>query len=155
MTKFIDEIILLAGMLIAYVLLLSAKYLELYALWGSLFVLVVVAGYYSATFFKSDTPYQKLFYYLLTLPLIIGYFALVYKAFGIIDTSTNEAVKPDWLNSIYFSVVTWTTLGYGDYKPIEDLKTWVIVEALMGYLYMGLLVGKVLFISSRAAKKDA
>ncbi len=154
MHKFKDEFVLALGMIASYLLLISAKVFEVYALWGSLVVLVLVAAYYSATFFKSNTPYIKLAYYLLTLPLIIGYFALVYKSFGIIDASSNEAIKPDWLNSIYFSVVTWTTLGYGDYKPIEELKIWVIIEAIMGYIYMGLLVGKVLYISAQVAQKD-
>ncbi len=86
------------------------------------------------------------------LPLIIGYFALVYYSFGIVDTSNGDILKKDWLNSIYFSVVTWTTLGYGDFKPIHDLKVWVMVEALMGYIYMGLLIGKVLFIASLNGK---
>lgn len=153
MSKHSDELVLIVGLIVSFGLLSNATYLGLYGLWGSLAVLVLVAAYYSVTFFKSNNLLEKLFYYLLTLPLIIGYFAMVYKAFGIIDTSTNEIVKPDWLNSFYFSVVTWTTLGYGDYKPIEDLKIWVIIEALMGYIFMGLLVGKVLFISARAGKQ--
>jgi hypothetical protein len=146
-----DEFVLVAGVGAAFLLIFVVEILEYYSLWGSLIILTCVAAYYSATFFKSDTPYQKLVFYLLMLPFIIGYFALIYRAFGIIDTSTNEIVKPDWLNATYFSVVTWTTLGYGDYKPIEELKIWVMAEALMGYVYMGLLVGKVLFISTRAA----
>lgn len=79
----------------------------------------------------------------------MGYFALVYKAYGIIDTSNGETINPDWLNALYFSVVTWTTLGYGDFKPIDDVKVWVMAEALMGYIFMSLLVAKIIFISQR------
>ena len=141
--------VFIVGIVFSYLLLLPIQTFQLYSLWASLFSLLTVSAYYSFTFFKSNSPYQKLFYYLLTLPLIIGYFSLVYKSFGIIDTGSGELVKPDWLNAIYFSVVTWTTLGYGDFKPVEDLKPWVIAEALMGYIYMGMLIGKILFISDR------
>lgn len=154
MEKIKDELVFGSGVICSYLLLLFVQPLQLYSLWGSLLILLFVSAYYSFTFFKSKLPYQKLFYYLLTLPIIIGYFALVYKSFGIIDTATNGLVKPDWLNAIYFSVVTWTTLGYGDFKPVEELKPWVIVEAIMGYIYMGLLVGKILFISTQATHKS-
>ncbi|MBR9867550.1 MAG: two pore domain potassium channel family protein [Oceanospirillales bacterium] len=153
MNKFVDEIVFMSALSISIYILQFLKYLDIYGLWGSLIVLIAGASYYSTTFFKSEYKIQKLYYYLGILPFIIGYFALVYKSFGLIDTSTNEQVTPSWLNSIYFSVVTWTTLGYGDFKPVEPVKIWVIVEALMGYVYMGLLVGKLLFIASSSDTK--
>jgi hypothetical protein len=150
MKKFINEIFFVTAFAISLSLLIAAEYTGIYGLWGSLVMLVLGAAYYNITFFKSHNPFEKLYYYLVMLPLIIGYFALVYKSFGIIDTYTNELIKPNWLNSIYFSVVTWTTLGYGDFKPVEEVKIWVMVEALMGYVYMALLVGKILFLSSKS-----
>lgn len=149
MRESIDEIILIGGTAIAYVLLLFLQKLELISLWGSLLIIVSTALYYSYTFFRVAYPYKKLFYFLLFTLLIIGYFALVYKAYGIIDTSNGKEVKPNWLDAIYFSVVTWTTLGYGDFKPVNDLKVWVMVEALMGYIFMGLLVSKLIFLSQQ------
>ena len=81
------------------------------------------------------------------LILVMLYFALVYRASGIIDSSTGELMKPGWLDAIYFSVVTWTTLGYGDFRPTDDTKIWVMVEALMGYVFMGLFLAKILFLA--------
>ena len=144
-----DEIILMVGLAFTYLLLLLAKQLQFISLWVSLLILVSVAFYYSFTFFRSLGSRVKFGYFLLLIPVIISYFALIYKAFGIIDTSTGETIKPEWLDAYYFSVVTWTTLGYGDFKPISELKLWVMVEAMLGYMFMGLLVSKLLFISQR------
>lgn len=44
-------------------------------------------------------------------------------------------------DALYFSVVTWTTLGYGDFKPLPDYRLFAALEALLGYVYMGLIVG--------------
>ncbi|PHS69206.1 MAG: hypothetical protein COB23_07120 [Methylophaga sp.] len=85
------------------------------------------------------------------LPLLIRYFALIYKSFGVVTpVSGGVLVKLNWLDSIYFSVVTWTTLGYGDFRPDTDqVKLFVMVEALLGYIYMGVFIGKLLIIGGR------
>ncbi len=41
------------------------------------------------------------------------------------------------LNPIYFSFVTITTLGYGDFSPCSDLGKWlVILEVLLGFILL-------------------
>src|SRR5690554_7474421 len=37
----------------------------------------------------------------------------------------------DFITSLYFSIVTWTTLGYGDLKPTDELRLLASLEALM------------------------
>jgi len=67
-------------------------------------------------------------------------FAFAYQMFGI--CCNNKApIKGDILTSLYFSIVTWTTLGYGDLKPVLELRLFAALEALIGYLYMAVLVG--------------
>lgn len=73
-------------------------------------------------------------------------FAGVYFSFGIevgIDPNSNEPIisTGSYINSIYFSLVTWTTLGYGDFKPTESLRLIAAIQAFLGYIYMALLVG--------------
>ncbi|WP_193219754.1 ion channel [Desulfoluna spongiiphila] len=50
--------------------------------------------------------------------------------------------KPiDFSDSIYFSVVTFTTLGFGDIKPIRDMaKYFIISEVMIGYTVLGIFV---------------
>lgn len=43
-----------------------------------------------------------------------------------------------WLSTYYFSVVTLTTLGYGEITPASQLAQWLaIAEVLMGYTMLG------------------
>ena len=82
----------------------------------------------------------------LSLKILLGFsisiiimFAAVYKYYGlIIDESLTQTT---WMDSIYFSIVTWTTLGYGDVQPTESIRLVAAFQAFVGYLYMGLLIG--------------
>jgi hypothetical protein len=42
--------------------------------------------------------------------------------------------------AVYFSVVTWTTVGYGDLAPCGRTRLVANMEALIGYLVMALLI---------------
>ena len=45
-----------------------------------------------------------------------------------------------YLDSMYFSLVTFTTLGYGDMHPKPDYRLLSATQALLGYIYLGLIV---------------
>ncbi len=42
--------------------------------------------------------------------------------------------------AMYFSAVTWTTLGYGDFRPLPEWRAITACEAFMGYLFMVLSI---------------
>jgi hypothetical protein len=44
------------------------------------------------------------------------------------------------LDALYFSVITWTTLGYGDFIPSAECRPWAAAEALTGYAMMPLFI---------------
>ena len=81
----------------------------------------------------------------------ISIFASVYHMFGIQGAS--GVILGDWPTSYYFSIVTWTTLGYGDFSPVENLRLVAAFEATMGYFYMAILVGLLLNISQHFNEK--
>lgn len=66
-------------------------------------------------------------------------FAFIYSSYGI--ASGTDIIKGDLVTSLYFSIVTWTTLGYGDFSPLPALRLVAAFEAFLGYLYMAILVG--------------
>jgi len=58
-------------------------------------------------------------------------------------------VITDILNYIYFSAVTFTTLGYGDFHPVGIVKILASIEALLGVIYAAMIsaiLGKELFV---------
>ncbi|MCR9256314.1 MAG: potassium channel family protein [Alphaproteobacteria bacterium] len=67
---------------------------------------------------------------------LILLFASVYAIWGI-----NPDTGPDLHDELYFSIVTWTTLGYGDIEPTKQVRLIAAGEAMLGYIYLGLLVG--------------
>lgn len=44
---------------------------------------------------------------------------------------------------LYFSMVTFTTLGYGDFAPPYDFRFVAAFQALMGYIFLGLIIAAI------------
>ena len=70
--------------------------------------------------------------------VLIVQFAFLYRWTGLVDPLGNpsDSIR----DALYFSTVTWTTLGYGDFLPGPEARHIVVVEALLGYVMMALLV---------------
>ncbi|ASJ13160.1 potassium channel family protein [Thermococcus thioreducens] len=59
---------------------------------------------------------------------------------GTIYTNGASEGIPGLLNALYYSLVTFTTLGYGDMHPTGWLKALSAIEALTGAVFMALIV---------------
>ena len=116
-----------------------------------------------------------LFYLLVTLKRIsisdishaISVYLLIGIAFGFLY-SFLEVIQPGSIvyqfdegkeisgDMIYFSFVTLTTLGFGDILPINKIaKVVVMVEAVMGVLYIAIMIGRLVGISPlKSNEKD-
>lgn len=78
------------------------------------------------------------------LALLLIAFAFVYQQFGLIDnTGPEQAVTHRLDTCLYYSVVTFTTLGYGDFYPRGIGRAMAGLEAFIGYVVLGLLVSTV------------
>lgn len=71
--------------------------------------------------------------------LVILIHAGVYDVVGLKANGTD--VDADFSKALYFSIVTFTTLGYGDFQPHDNLRLFAAVQAIFGYLFLGLVVG--------------
>ena len=69
--------------------------------------------------------------------LILCY-AMMYTVYGV--TNGTDVIK-DMQTSLYFSLVTWTTLGYGDLQPTPQVRMVAASEALCGYIFMAYAIG--------------
>lgn len=78
--------------------------------------------------------------------LLLGYFwAILY---GLINTFDANAfshtllTESSYLNTLYFSFITLTTLGFGDIVPVNDIASvLVVLEALVGQIYPTVFIG--------------
>jgi hypothetical protein len=70
-------------------------------------------------------------------------FALFYRIAGHIDQGPLMGGRPiDLWNCIYFSVVTFTSLGYGDIVPRGFSKVIACIEVIVGLAYLGIFIAK-------------
>ncbi|MDJ1007519.1 MAG: potassium channel family protein [Paracoccaceae bacterium] len=52
-------------------------------------------------------------------------------------------------STLYFSIVTFTTLGYGDFQPVPRMRLIASIQAILGYAFLGLLVGLLIDLGSK------
>ena len=82
----------------------------------------------------------------------VVFYAQSYKVFGLLEGDKPVTGAVDCL---YFSIITWTTLGYGDIPPAQASKLFAASEALFGYVFMGLYLSLVFYvISLRVAREN-
>ena len=61
-----------------------------------------------------------------------------------------------WSTSIYYSLVTLTSLGYGDILPISPLARVVAgLEAVVGVLYIAVMIGSIVGTYKGAGREDS
>ena len=74
-------------------------------------------------------------------------FASIYHYYGILGQ--DQKLVKDPLTCLYFSAITWTTVGYGDFVPSPSARFFAACEAVLGYLFMGFLLAAMVHILTR------
>ncbi len=106
----------------------------------------LVARYFPRLYRGKSTEILVYFYDLgLHVVLIIGIYALIYRFLGLTEAGVRVEHPLDFL---YFSIVTWTTLGYGDIVPSHTSRMFAASEALFGYVFMGLYLALIFHVIS-------
>ena len=75
-------------------------------------------------------------------------FALHYKSTGLIGAI--GPFKPSFRDAMYFSVTTFTTLGYGDFQPLPEMRLATSIEAFCGNVFCCANYGGDLSLVSRS-----
>jgi len=102
---------------------------------------------------NRNQPRMKVFIYVpLAYAEMLLWFAVIYSAVGKFEIS----VLSGFYDSIYVSIVTITTLGYGDFRPANTVtKLACATEALLGVYIIGTLIaGGIWFFADRNIRRD-
>jgi len=88
-------------------------------------------------------------YFMLILAFAALFFFLTYISAGNGIAYSNRQISLDlggFLDALYFSFVTSTSLGYGDIHPIGISRLFSIVEVVVSLIIFGILVSKLLSV---------
>jgi len=72
-----------------------------------------------------------------------AYFGMAHLGPGYIVFTYETTAKPNLADSLYFSIVTISSLGYGDIRPVGWARMLVSLEVIVGLAFFGLLVAKI------------
>jgi len=78
---------------------------------------------------KYGTSFIRVF---LASVVVVVFCAFLYTTFDSLLFHNTEVQEPNFLSSLYFSIVTFTTLGYGDYHAVGAMRFVAASEAFIG-----------------------
>ena len=99
--------------------------------------LIVVIGVVHAFFQENVKPFATVIVMLGHAALIILVYAAIYRMLPY----SGEDCQVGGGNDFYFSMVTFTTLGYGDCAPTGPTRFFAAFQAVVSYLFIGIVVG--------------
>lgn len=113
----------------------------------TLSALLILASAAAINVFARGNVFTDRIFGSIVLYLLIGLIWAV--AYALLDASLPEAFagggggSGDLGNWIYFSLVTLTTLGYGDIMPVARIaRSMAVLEALIGQLYPAIIIAR-------------
>ncbi len=139
--KSITYKLILSGILIIVAIVLSEFNYHLVSI-GGMLISSLIFLYSFLRIPKEFGVFRGVISYMFIISAFIYCFSNIYTEFGILK---GDILIKDISTSIYFSMVTWTTLGYGDFQPTEGLRIWASTEAFLGYVFTGILVGIIMY----------
>jgi hypothetical protein len=118
------------------------------------------AYYYMPEFpprFRAVTSLVRFTFPIIGVAAMVVSYALLYRYWGVTDASLGEhaAYSNDPVTCLYFSIVTWTTLGYGDVSPSREIRLVAASEAFFGYIGMAMFIAFFAQLIARRRQPDA
>ena len=84
---------------------------------------------------------------------IIFWFSIFYQKFHYLFKSEYVCLN-SFIGSIYFSVVTMTTLGYGDITPITDIaQIAIVIQSLIGIYFAIVIISSFISVISTSSNQ--
>lgn len=118
------------------------------------FILVLTVVLARDVFIRRETVDAQVVYGAMSLYLLIGLtFGFAYAVSELLDAGSIKGLgdtNGGLFEFFYFSIVTLTTLGYGDMSPVTPAtRGLVMVEALLGQIYLAVAIARVVSMYGR------
>lgn len=113
--------------------------------WLVILSMVVIAIGYLPEFYSSPSKFKFFVFAGYTFALI-GIFAIAYQYNGVMISGS---VSNSYLDGLYLSFITWSTVGYGDALPVGSGRYYAMAQGLVSYLMMTVLIAKLIFYVER------
>lgn len=123
-----------------------------FVIWIMVYVLLETVLYIPTLIFASDLFSKPRSYKRSMLLLFLNYLEIVF-AFGVLYSCDNYLNKPleNWFDAVYFSTITSSSIGYGDYYPVTTVgKMLVSAQALLFLFFVVLFLN---FFSTKIKAK--
>lgn len=110
------------------------------------------------TNFFQKVKFSQLFFIWFSVIVIFGILFYLLNAFTsskLIDGS--KAISTNiygLLDSLYFSIITTATVGYGDIRPMGFAKLVAIIEVILGLLLNGALIAKIVSVKEETMLEE-
>ena len=139
---------------VAFPLLILINHWQNYpfVIWIMVYVLLETVLYIPTLIFASDLFSKPRSYKRSILLLFLNYLEIVF-AFGVLYSCDNYLNKPleNWFDAVYFSTITSSSIGYGDYYPVTTVgKVLVSAQALLFLFFVVLFLN---FFSTKIKAK--
>ena len=112
---------------------------------------IVAAALNSHRFFQR---HENLLYFIVYSSIsfiFIVAFAMAYAEYGMkIEGGPSYSID----DALYLSVITWTTIGYGDISPLGEGRNYAMIEGLISHVYMALLIAKIITLINPRARQE-
>lgn len=105
---------------------------------------LIIFGFCFVQSFTSQRSYGSIwwiFVYLLLIPSFLFAYAMLYTVLGIEASGT--PMFPSKQRTFYFSIVTLTTLGYGDFSPATDARLIAASQAFLGFTFVPVILAEI------------
>jgi len=123
-----------------------------FVVWIMVYVLLETVLYIPTLIFASDLFSKPRSYKRSMLLLFLNYVEIVF-AFGVLYSCDSYLNKPftNWFDAIYFSTITSSSIGYGDFYPVTTIgKVLVSAQALLFLFFVVLFLN---FFSTKIKTK--
>jgi len=135
--------------------LISAFVVSIFAFVYFYLVVISVILLISENF--SINPVRLIRDIIISMSYTVISFAYLYKQLGIADTSVEplREFSGTGFTYVYFSAVTFSTLGFGDFRPMPEARMVAALEALFGNLHLGIMAGAVFYLINALSKRKS